>query len=205
MSESVLLQMRVDSDLKAEATKILETMGLELPTAIRMFLKRIVLERGLPFPTTLPLDNDSESSKREVQVIHTPAKRALRIPREAVEYLIRQIPAGRITRQEEIERYFQKKYSVERVELEQVPFALTIADPTYPWWRVVSSRGFLPSRSRFYSDEAHAEKLRTEGLSVSMGGPNKAIYKVENYRSLIYDFSDIDIELQVSVDPSITF
>lgn len=49
-----LVQIRVEEELKAEASKIYEKLGIDLPTAVRMFLKRSVLENGIPFGMTLP-------------------------------------------------------------------------------------------------------------------------------------------------------
>lgn len=53
MSTSVI-QVRVDEVLKTQATKIYSDLGIDISTAIRMFLKRTVLEKGIPFPMTLP-------------------------------------------------------------------------------------------------------------------------------------------------------
>ena len=47
----------IDDDLKAQATEIYEKMGLDLSTALRIFLKRSVAVRGIPFSMTL--DNDT--------------------------------------------------------------------------------------------------------------------------------------------------
>ena len=49
-----LLQFRVDDNLKREATEIYSQLGLDLPTAIRMFLTRSVQVRGIPFSMQLP-------------------------------------------------------------------------------------------------------------------------------------------------------
>lgn len=54
MSEQSLVQVRVDKSLKEEVTDIYEALGLDLPTAIRMFLTRSKMVRGIPFETTLP-------------------------------------------------------------------------------------------------------------------------------------------------------
>ena len=54
MNKQVLIQFRADEAMKAEATKIYESLGLDLPTALRMFLARSLLERGLPFEVKLP-------------------------------------------------------------------------------------------------------------------------------------------------------
>ena len=44
-----VLQVRVDDNLKNQASEILEKEGLDLSTAVRMFLKKVVLEDGFPF------------------------------------------------------------------------------------------------------------------------------------------------------------
>jgi DNA-damage-inducible protein J len=49
-----LLQLRVDAELKNKASDIYEQLGMNLPTAIRIFLTRSVQERGIPFSMTLP-------------------------------------------------------------------------------------------------------------------------------------------------------
>ncbi len=54
MAEQVLVQFRADKMLKQEATEIYEALGMDLPTAFRMFMKRSVLEKGLPFDAKLP-------------------------------------------------------------------------------------------------------------------------------------------------------
>lgn len=46
---STLVQIRIDEDLKNEATSIFEQLGLDLPTAFRIFLKKSIEERGIPF------------------------------------------------------------------------------------------------------------------------------------------------------------
>lgn len=54
MAEQALVQVRVDNELKKEVTEIYEELGIDLPTAIRMFLKRSKMVRGIPFETKLP-------------------------------------------------------------------------------------------------------------------------------------------------------
>ena len=45
--QSVILQVRVEEDLKRDAMKVLDKIGIDMPTAIRVFLKRIVAEYRL--------------------------------------------------------------------------------------------------------------------------------------------------------------
>ena len=49
-----MLQVRLDETLKNDAIKIFETLGLDISSAVRMFLKRSILERGIPFKLTIP-------------------------------------------------------------------------------------------------------------------------------------------------------
>ena len=51
-----LLQIRVDDELKKQASLIFNEIGIDLSTAVRMFLKRSVQEGGLPFGTKIDLD-----------------------------------------------------------------------------------------------------------------------------------------------------
>ena len=49
-----LLQVRVEDSLKDEAARVFENLGIDTSTAVRMFLKRSVMENGIPFRMTLP-------------------------------------------------------------------------------------------------------------------------------------------------------
>lgn len=49
-----LLQVRIDDKLKNEASHVFENLGIDTSTAVRMFLKRAVLDNGIPFRMTLP-------------------------------------------------------------------------------------------------------------------------------------------------------
>lgn len=55
---STILQVRMDENLKKEAAEIFHNLGLELSSAIRLFLKRVVIEQGLPFPMTINEENN---------------------------------------------------------------------------------------------------------------------------------------------------
>ena len=49
-----LVQVRIDEDLKAQATAIYDKLGMDLSSAVRIFLKRSVMVNGVPFDMTLP-------------------------------------------------------------------------------------------------------------------------------------------------------
>lgn len=45
-----IVQFRVDDNLKNDATKLFESLGVDLSTALRSFLKRSVVVGGFPYP-----------------------------------------------------------------------------------------------------------------------------------------------------------
>ena len=48
------LNIRIDEKLKNDATFVLGHMGLDLSSAIKMFLNQVVVKRGIPFnPSTV--------------------------------------------------------------------------------------------------------------------------------------------------------
>ena len=49
MELNTRVQVRSNKELKNEATELLDSMGLDLTTAVNMFLSQIVNERKLPF------------------------------------------------------------------------------------------------------------------------------------------------------------
>ncbi len=46
-----IIQVRVDDELKEKATALFDELGVDLSTAIRMFLKKSLSEHGIPFET----------------------------------------------------------------------------------------------------------------------------------------------------------
>lgn len=56
------IAVRVDDDLKKEATAIFNELGLDMSTAVKLFLKQSVLTKSIPFKLAL-----DEYSKKEVE------------------------------------------------------------------------------------------------------------------------------------------
>lgn len=61
---NTLIQFRIDKSLKDEASNIYENIGLDLNSAIKLFLKRSILEQGLPFSFNLELDEIARISRK---------------------------------------------------------------------------------------------------------------------------------------------
>lgn len=54
MANKANINVRVDKDLKKEAENILTKIGVSLTSATVMFLKQVVLHKGIPFAVKLP-------------------------------------------------------------------------------------------------------------------------------------------------------
>lgn len=53
MTETVV-RARIDATVKTEAIRVLQSMGLTLSDAIRLFLHQVVTEHGIPFRIKAP-------------------------------------------------------------------------------------------------------------------------------------------------------
>jgi len=49
-----MIHVRVDEIVKEQATEALAAMGLSISDAVRLFLKRVVIEQSLPFELKVP-------------------------------------------------------------------------------------------------------------------------------------------------------
>ena len=62
MSKSANLYVRVEPDVKENAETILSQLGIPLSNAVGMFLKQVILRRGLPFDVVLPATHPNDIS-----------------------------------------------------------------------------------------------------------------------------------------------
>lgn len=49
-----MIHIRVDDDIKIQASQTLEAMGLSVSEAVRLFLYRVVADQALPFELKVP-------------------------------------------------------------------------------------------------------------------------------------------------------
>lgn len=54
MSKTANVFTRVEPEIKMQAEKILDQMGIPLSDAVSMFLHQIVLQKGIPFEIKMP-------------------------------------------------------------------------------------------------------------------------------------------------------
>ncbi|MCQ2794082.1 MAG: type II toxin-antitoxin system RelB/DinJ family antitoxin [Bacilli bacterium] len=54
-----IIQIRIEDSLKDQAVAIYDGLGLDLSTAVRMFMKQSVIQKGLPFSVKLKPDGQN--------------------------------------------------------------------------------------------------------------------------------------------------
>lgn len=75
------LQIRVPDELREEADRVLDEIGMDMSTAIRVYLKKIVASRSIPFAleaaqpwATEPVEVDGDTQRLMDQVAGTWSK-----------------------------------------------------------------------------------------------------------------------------------
>ncbi len=65
MAKNSLIQVRVEEELKREVDQLFDSLGIDTPTAIRIFLKQSIMKQGVPFPLVLSADDFYNSCNME--------------------------------------------------------------------------------------------------------------------------------------------
>ena len=70
MAKSTNLYVRVEPDVKENAETILTQLGIPMSNAVGMFLKQVILRRGIPFDVVLPTAQPLDISMLTVEEFH---------------------------------------------------------------------------------------------------------------------------------------
>lgn len=66
------LNIRIDQNIKTKANKTLSSLGLDMSTAVKLFLNQVITENGLPFtPTKNPAKIRARWDKEVAQALKT--------------------------------------------------------------------------------------------------------------------------------------
>ena len=85
---TVVTNIRIDKELKAQATELFNDLGLTLSQAFTVFLKQAVLHHGLPFAVTRPPSKELlEAIKEGEQLAHDPNAKTYATHEELLEEL----------------------------------------------------------------------------------------------------------------------
>lgn len=68
MATTTMVHIRLDENVKAQATETLAAMGLSVSDAVRVFLMRVVADKQLPFPLKVP-NAETRAAMQEADAI----------------------------------------------------------------------------------------------------------------------------------------
>lgn len=69
MATTTMVHVRVDENIKTQATETLASMGLTVSDAIRVFLTRVVADKELPFAIKAPNANSRAAMAEASEII----------------------------------------------------------------------------------------------------------------------------------------
>ena len=68
MAATTMVHIRLDENVKAQATETLAAMGLSMSDAVRVFLMRVVAEKQLPFALKVP-NTETRAAMEEADAV----------------------------------------------------------------------------------------------------------------------------------------
>jgi len=92
---------RVDPETKAQAEEILNQLGIPMSNAIGMFLKQIVLQKGIPFEMKLPSSSPLSVSSLTKEQFDTEMQKGLN-----------DITEGNVISIDSVESEMKRKYGI---------------------------------------------------------------------------------------------
>ena len=75
MATTTMVHVRVDEEMKKQATETLGAMGLSISDAVRVFLKRVVAEKQLPFELKVPNATTLAAMEEADEIVRTRSAR----------------------------------------------------------------------------------------------------------------------------------
>ncbi len=101
MARTSNIYVRVEPDIKMEAENILKELGIPMSNAVAMFLRQVILQRGIPFDMKLPSKKPlsfGELTREEFD--------------EAISEGMRDFENGDIYTAEEVKERLKRKYGI---------------------------------------------------------------------------------------------
>ncbi len=101
MGRTSNIYVRVEPNVKQEAESILKELGIPMSNAVAMFLRQVILQRGMPFDVKLPSKKPlslASLSKEEFD--------------EAISEGMRDIENGKVYTAEEVKAHLSRKYGI---------------------------------------------------------------------------------------------
>ena len=102
MARTANVFVRVEPEVKEQAEKVLEKLGIPMSNAVGMFLRQIVLQKGIPFEMKLPAYEEplAYGSLTEKQF------------NAEIEKAMEDIKAGRVYSAKEVEEEMKREFGM---------------------------------------------------------------------------------------------
>ncbi|MDP3670574.1 MAG: type II toxin-antitoxin system RelB/DinJ family antitoxin [Telluria sp.] len=71
MATTTMVHVRVDEQIKAQATETLAAMGLSVSDAVRVFLMRVVADKQMPFALKVPNAETQAAMAEADEIVRT--------------------------------------------------------------------------------------------------------------------------------------
>jgi len=71
MASSTMIHVRINEQVKKEATQTLEAMGLSVSDAVRVFLLRVIADKQMPFALKVPNAETRSAMAEADKIIRT--------------------------------------------------------------------------------------------------------------------------------------
>jgi len=149
-----------------------------------------------------------------------PTKKTVYLDRQMFATIVCMIPAGKLTTQEAIYEMWAKRKGADHCELQNysiLPIDKRVLwKPTdvqrvdfiddlnfygsndweslIPYWRLISPRGTLVDFGRYCTKETQKEFLEREGHVIVQPNPDRRLYRVQNYKKLLFDLDRLIIK-----------
>ena len=212
MADQAIIQVRVDTELKEQVAEIYDRIGIDIPTAVRMFFKATVRDDDLPFNTKGRTEATKGSSDAEKLMEYVkgimmydpplassgdtiavlPLENGFEIPAAMYVQMVAVVSEGKITCWEDIFSFLGKLYNKEVGYPKRALPRIDTANRSIPYWRVVSKQGVLGD-GRGGSRETQKEILLKEGIPIIQRGSIKGSYKVQNYKEYMFNYDCLRI------------
>lgn len=101
MAKTSNIFARIDPEIKKQAEQVLEQLGIPMSNAIGLFLRQIVMQRGIPFDMKLPQRNlPAFGSLSEAQF------------NAEIEKGLADLTAGKVTSADQVAERMQRDYNI---------------------------------------------------------------------------------------------
>jgi DNA-damage-inducible protein J len=72
MAKTAVITTRIEPEIKEEAENILAQLGLTMSQAMSMYLRQLVMRRGLPFTVNIPNEETMEAIQESLEPDNLP-------------------------------------------------------------------------------------------------------------------------------------